>query len=134
MFGEFALLRPAPRSATATALRDTELVRIDRKQFEGWVDRYPRLALGIAQSLVDRVRLTNRGGRPGVSATAVAIVGHRNDPFASVLAGEVLEELAKLGSVLMLKSAEYDRRFRGLGTAQTRFTDPMNGDGHRRAD
>jgi len=41
-FGEMALLTSAPRSATATALRDTHLLCLSRPAFEEVIDLHPR--------------------------------------------------------------------------------------------
>lgn len=60
-FGEMALLSPAPRSATATALRDSTLLRLTRTDFEAVIDRQPRMLLYFARALTERMRATHAG-------------------------------------------------------------------------
>lgn len=55
-FGEMALLSAEPRSATATALRDTHLLRLTRKAFEEVVEQHPRTLLYFARQLAERLR------------------------------------------------------------------------------
>ncbi|WP_019903605.1 patatin-like phospholipase family protein [Methylobacterium sp. 77] len=60
-FGEMALLSPAPRSAKATALRDSSLLRLTRPDFEEVVERHPRMLLYFARLLTERMRATHAG-------------------------------------------------------------------------
>ncbi len=56
IFGEMALLDPAPRSATAVAGPNCELVMIDEKLFLQLVQRVPGFALEILRLVVRRLR------------------------------------------------------------------------------
>jgi CRP-like cAMP-binding protein len=60
MFGEMALIDPAPRSATAIATTDVALVPISRKQFLVLVARVPTFALDVMAVLVRRLRTANK--------------------------------------------------------------------------
>ena len=60
IFGEMALIDPAPRSATATAVTDVALVPISKKQFLTLVARAPTFALDIMSVLVRRLRSANK--------------------------------------------------------------------------
>jgi len=59
-FGEMALLTGAPRTATATAITDVSLLKIDREHFEELIDRSPTIRMAIeklnAQRLTENVR------------------------------------------------------------------------------
>lgn len=59
IFGEMALLEDEPRSATAVALVDTELVEIDRTKFYLLVRQNPHFALQLMRVLSDRLRQAN---------------------------------------------------------------------------
>ncbi len=59
MFGEMALLDSGPRSATAIARSDGELVPINPKRFTFLVQQMPYFALDVMRSLVARLRGTN---------------------------------------------------------------------------
>ncbi len=55
-FGEFALLDPAPRSASAVALSDTTLLVLDALTFDELIDDQSSVARRIMQRLVQRIR------------------------------------------------------------------------------
>jgi CRP/FNR family transcriptional regulator, cyclic AMP receptor protein len=59
IFGELALVDPAPRSATAVAGVDCSLARIDQEAFSALVRRVPGLALEVMQVMARRLRKTN---------------------------------------------------------------------------
>jgi CRP-like cAMP-binding protein len=54
-FGEMALISTWPRSATAKAVGDTVLYRLDRTGFEVLIDAEPRFARNILQSISGRL-------------------------------------------------------------------------------
>ena len=58
-FGELSLLDGAPRSATATASRETWLLALDRDDFIEFVRRRPEAALSIMHEVGERIRATN---------------------------------------------------------------------------
>ncbi|WP_342166853.1 patatin-like phospholipase family protein [Methylobacterium sp. SD21] len=60
-FGEMALLSHEPRSATATALRDTHLLRLGRSAFEEIVAEHPSTLLYVARLLAERLRVASGG-------------------------------------------------------------------------
>jgi CRP-like cAMP-binding protein len=55
-FGEMALLDAAPRSATVTALVDTDLLKISREDFQEILNEKPEIAAGIIKVLTRRLR------------------------------------------------------------------------------
>jgi CRP/FNR family transcriptional regulator, cyclic AMP receptor protein len=56
IFGELALIDDAPRSATAVAASDAELVPVGRKQFLFLVTQTPHFALNVMRVLAQRLR------------------------------------------------------------------------------
>jgi CRP/FNR family cyclic AMP-dependent transcriptional regulator len=60
IFGEMALIDNEPRSATAVAITDVELVPISEKQFLFLVSQTPYFALKVMRVLAQRLRVTNR--------------------------------------------------------------------------
>ena len=60
IFGEMALIDDAPRSATAVAKTDVELVPISGKQFLFLVSQTPFFALKVMRVLARRLRATNK--------------------------------------------------------------------------
>jgi CRP/FNR family cyclic AMP-dependent transcriptional regulator len=59
IFGEMALIDPAPRSATAVAATDVTIVPVGEKQFLFLVSRTPHFALNVMRTLARRLRSTN---------------------------------------------------------------------------
>jgi CRP-like cAMP-binding protein len=59
IFGEMALIDPAPRSASAIAATDVKLVPVGEKQFLFLVSRTPHFALNVMRTLARRLRSTN---------------------------------------------------------------------------
>lgn len=62
IFGEMALVDPAPRSATAVAGPDCTLVLLDVAAFNDLVRRVPGLALEVMRVMAGRLRRTNPAG------------------------------------------------------------------------
>lgn len=60
IFGEMALIDSEPRSATAIALTDAELVPVSEKQFLFLVSQTPFFALKVMRVLAQRLRATNK--------------------------------------------------------------------------
>ena len=60
IFGEMALIDSEPRSATAVAITDVELVPISEKQFLFLVSQTPYFALKVMRILAQRLRVTNK--------------------------------------------------------------------------
>ena len=60
IFGEMALIDDAPRSATAVAKTDVELVPVTEKQFLFLVSQTPFFALKVMRVLAGRLRATNK--------------------------------------------------------------------------
>ncbi len=56
IFGELALVDPAPRSATAIAGADCTLVLVDRHSFNDLVRRVPGLAFEVMKVMARRLR------------------------------------------------------------------------------
>jgi CRP/FNR family cyclic AMP-dependent transcriptional regulator len=60
IFGEMALIDGEPRSATAIAMTDVELVPVSEKQFLFLVSQTPYFALKMMRVLAQRLRATNK--------------------------------------------------------------------------
>ncbi|MGQ9368489.1 Crp/Fnr family transcriptional regulator [Azospirillum sp. A39] len=56
VLGEIALIDGRERTAAATALRPTELFRVDRCDFIRFLEGHPRLAIRLLQVLCERLR------------------------------------------------------------------------------
>jgi CRP-like cAMP-binding protein len=60
IFGEMALIDNQPRSASAIAMTDVELVPVSEKQFLFLVSQTPYFALKVMRVLAERLRATNK--------------------------------------------------------------------------
>ena len=60
IFGEMALIDDEPRSATAVAITDVELVPVSESQFLFLVSQTPYFALKVMRVLAQRLRMTNK--------------------------------------------------------------------------
>jgi CRP-like cAMP-binding protein len=58
MFGEIALLDGGPRTATARARTDAEVLVLERSAFVGFIERHPSAALHVMRVLGERQRQT----------------------------------------------------------------------------
>jgi CRP/FNR family transcriptional regulator, cyclic AMP receptor protein len=60
IFGEMALIDNEPRSATAVAITDVELVPVSEQQFLFMVGQTPYFALKVMRVLAHRLRVTSK--------------------------------------------------------------------------
>src|SRR3984957_9463969 len=79
--GEMGILDGGFRSATVEALRDTELLRLDKSSCERLVDQYPRSMLSLMSLLVRRLRNTtpHLDHRAQVRTVALVSTDHHAD-------------------------------------------------------
>jgi len=59
-FGEMNLLDGLPRSATALAIENTEVLTLSKSNLRGLILSYPEISLGILRTLSLRLRDTNK--------------------------------------------------------------------------
>jgi hypothetical protein len=70
-FGEMGLLDDEPRAASARAVVDTRLLRIDQTTFEQMIRRRPELSIRIMRSLCQRLRAATSGAPAGPAPSPV---------------------------------------------------------------
>jgi CRP/FNR family transcriptional regulator, cyclic AMP receptor protein len=59
MFGELSLFDPGPRTATATAVVDTDLLGLGHDDLQPWLRARPDVAMTLLRALAQRLRRTN---------------------------------------------------------------------------
>ena len=59
MFGELSLFDPGPRSATVTAVTETNFLSLSHDDLLRWLEGRPGVALGLLAQLAGRLRKTN---------------------------------------------------------------------------
>ena len=94
IFGEMAVIEHRPRSATATALKDTEVYFIPRAEMLSLIERSPALAFGLLQQISHRLREFNQLHlREMVQAESLAVIGR----FAQSIVHDLKNPLSIIG-------------------------------------
>ncbi|WP_018259726.1 patatin-like phospholipase family protein [Methylobacterium sp. WSM2598] len=73
--GEMALLSGEPRSATATVLRDSALLRLSKRAFDDLVARHPATMLYFARLLASRLRSASACTPVATTPMTFAVIG-----------------------------------------------------------
>lgn len=120
--GERSLLLGAPRSATVRAVRDSELLELDRDGVDRLIAKHPQAVLHVARTLISRLSPVG-GEMPGCAAiSTVALVPlHPSVPLGRLAQG-LAQALASFGSVAHLTAAVVDDAI-GEGMAESSFGD-----------
>ncbi len=125
MFGELALLDDQPRSATATAATDSELMTLDRQSFQSQIQTHPERARSMFKMFSGRMRsmdelaLVLAFAGPGqrlefaLEVARQQAVPDRTDPTRTLFHGGS-DELARMAAV---PETEARRFLEGLGAA-----------------
>jgi NTE family protein/lysophospholipid hydrolase len=109
--GEMAVLTGERRSATVYAIRDTELIRLQRAEFNRLVEAHPQAMMRITQILVQRLRSMLTSTYHDVDAvTTVAVVPAHTDAPLATFTAQLAEALAAHGPTLWLNRDQLDRR------------------------
>lgn len=113
LLGELGIIDDAPRSATATAIRDCSLGRLSKQSFEQLTAMYPALMLQVARSVLQRTTAPGRSV-PHAGAVALAMLSpNAPESFATVVA----EEVARFGSAQLVNPKLVERFLNRNGAA-----------------
>lgn len=112
--GEMALLTGEPRSATVCAVRDTELVKLSRADFDRMAERQPQLMLEVARLIIARYRRVIRPSKMTRLVTFAVVPCDAAIPVADFTAG-LVQALSPGRRVLVLDHARVQRE-RGAPT------------------
>ena len=74
-FGEMALLTEEPRTASAVALAETEVLRLKKDDLHGLVKSSPEVAFGIIRTLCDRLSKANVGSSSAKKVNVYVVMG-----------------------------------------------------------
>jgi NTE family protein len=107
VLGELALLSGAVRSASVRALRDTELLKIDKQSFDALLGAEPELALSLTRVLSTQLQASRaippaRRARP----VTIALVTLAGDVPLLELADELSQAMCAWGRVAVLHPGE----------------------------
>jgi NTE family protein len=123
--GEMSMLSSEPRSATVTAIRDSETVRFSAEDFTALLNRYPQGFFKLTSKIVDRLRHTLRPPSKPKSATNIVLVPA--DPGVPVreLTLRLTAELNQHGPSLALNAEILDQMLQHPAS-RTRPQDPFD--------
>jgi predicted acylesterase/phospholipase RssA/CRP-like cAMP-binding protein len=120
LFGELAMLTGEARSATAIAVRDSHLARLDRTAFDRLVAAHPTEILGLfARQLAGRLSRQNHArtsqsrqlNRPPVAIAILPLSPTEQTGSARDFAAELVRQLSAFGPTLHLSRTVVDRVF-----------------------
>lgn len=100
--GELGLLSRRPHRYTIRALRDSELLRLDRAAFETLLERHPGPMLGVARHTVERLLYPERRAETADRPRTFAILPVDADTPARPLAAKLAQALAPYGSCALI--------------------------------
>jgi predicted acylesterase/phospholipase RssA/CRP-like cAMP-binding protein len=125
--GESSLLTGEAHSATAHAIRETNVVRLARADFEALLEQYPRLMIQITRTMIRRQwRTLKISPEERPRALTLALIPASQQVALTEFALRLAASMDELGPVLHLDSSGFDREFGKVGAAETAFGDPTN--------
>ncbi|MGH2600405.1 MAG: patatin-like phospholipase family protein [Dehalococcoidia bacterium] len=118
--GEMAVLTGEPRSSSVIAVRDSELIRLDRADFERLSTAQPGMILELMRVLITRYRDTLRAPRAARLTTLAILPAHKSVPVRE-FALHLVHVLRSQGSHALhvdasrAEAAAHDRNGNGNG-------------------
>lgn len=108
--GEMALLDRAPRSATAYAVRDSDLVKFPSQRFDRLLEEHPRALRHIARFVIDRLRHQSASVHsPARSSLSAAVIAASPGVAASEFATRLTHALSTHGSAFLVSRQSAER-------------------------
>ena len=106
VLGELALLTGSPRSASARAVRDSELLSLDAARFDALLADDPAFARALLRELAGQLQLSGGLTPPSTRPNVFSIVPLAAGLDADRLAAAIGRELARFGAVDTLRGNE----------------------------
>lgn len=113
--GELGIIEHAPRSATATATRDSTLARLSEAAFETLTGRHPKLMLQVFRKILTRVMRANHRS-PHAGMIAVAVLSPAAEPN---MVRSMTQEIERHGPTLYLDREQVSQFFNRRGVVDT---------------
>jgi predicted acylesterase/phospholipase RssA/CRP-like cAMP-binding protein len=125
--GDLPMVLEENHSTTMAAVRETEIARIPRSVYDGWIERRPRMMYKLIQTAFRRVR---RSGAPSDNSLqlrrSVAIVSLDAQLDLAPLVASLKRMLAYHGSTIVLPSVKVDALLHVPGISQSAAGSPAN--------
>ena len=126
LIGEMAVLTGDPRSATARAVRDSELVRLGRDDLLDLARQHLEVMVQINALIARRLRKQNiQSGRPENTLLTYALIPCDPDVPLQEFGRQLALAFGKFGPTIVVTSATLEENI-GPGAAQAGLTDPRN--------
>ena len=106
VLGELALLTGSPRSASAQAVRDSELLSLEAGRFDALLADDPEFARALLRELARQLQASGGLAAPSTRPSVFSVVPLAGDVDADRLASAIGGELARFGSVDTLRGDE----------------------------
>ena len=106
VLGELALLTGSPRSASARAVRDSELLSLEAPRFDALIADDPDFARALLRELARQLQVSGGLTAPSTRPSVFSVVPLADDVDADRLASAIGDELAHFGSVDTLRGDE----------------------------
>ena len=108
--GEIGLLTGAPRTTGIRAIRDSQLICIDRAQFEALARRHPTLVMRLAGRVATVLReRTSRAASVALGFQTIAVVRLGKDGRIADFCAALMAALGSHGRTVWLSPADLDR-------------------------
>ncbi len=119
--GEMSLLTGETRSATILTVRDSQLVRLDKADFDELVTQFPSTMMGLTRVIIKRLRRDQLGETHAMQVATIAVIAlDPNLPITEFTARLCLA-LERLGPACHL-TAEVVEREVGFGEDESRLS------------
>ena len=105
--GELALLTGSPRAASVRAARASDVIAVDRAEFETLLDTAPALSRALNRTLSEQLRIS-RGALPRVRPrpVTIALVPLQDGLPVAAIAGTLRRALSRVGPAAQLGEAD----------------------------
>ena len=122
--GEMAMLTGERRSASVIALRDSDLVTLDRSEFDHLIAKYPQILRSLTKLVINRLRRTQSGNPLDNGVRIIGVVPAGRDVPLADFARQLASALAPYGASRCLRSEDVDSLLGTPGIARTPADDP----------
>lgn len=123
--GELGLLSGEPRTATARAIRQTDVVKVSQPVFQQLAELYPEAVMRIAKLIISRhQRSMHAPSSAQLRALVLAIIPTMTALSAAQFAEELASHLEMHGTVLTVDSARLDSHLGKTGAANAEPNHP----------
>ena len=122
--GQFSMLTDEPRSCTAYATRQTELVQINKAVFEQLMIAHPKMILTITQAVVRRHK--EMLGQHQTKQTNIVLIPLQPDTPTSTFCQQLVEAMSLYGKVMHLNPEHVEQHLPYKKVALIPFEHPLN--------